>query len=70
MRMEKYTSPASYSYAGLLSAFGAITLNEWAVIVGILTGVGTFIVNWYYKHKESKAKIEMIKRAQDEKKHS
>ncbi|WP_370277276.1 phage holin family protein [Xenorhabdus bovienii] len=32
--------------------FGAWSLNDWAIVVGIICTVGTFAVNWYYKHRE------------------
>lgn len=28
-----------------------ITVQEFALWVGICTGVGTFCINWWYKHK-------------------
>ncbi len=55
MRMpEKYSSPAAIIWGVLTSIFGIFTLDQWAVIVGILCTVGTFAVNWYYKRKEFK----------------
>lgn len=41
--------------AYLASFWGVVmglTIQEFALWIGILTGVGTFIVNWYYKAKE------------------
>lgn len=32
--------------------FGAMSLNEWALLIGIVCTIGTFGVNWYYKRKE------------------
>lgn len=41
--------------ASLASAGGtgiaAFTLNEWALVVGIIATVVTTLLNWYYKHK-------------------
>ena len=41
--------------ASLASAGGtglaAFTLNEWAILVGIIATVVTTLLNWYYKHK-------------------
>ena len=31
---------------------GVLSLNDWAVIIGITCTIGTFGVNWYYKRKE------------------
>lgn len=37
-----------------LSLLGALTLNEWAAIVGIVATVLMTAVNWYYKHAHLK----------------
>ena len=52
--MEKHSSAVSYITGGSLFSWGTITLNDVAMLVGILTGLGTFVVNWYYKRKEDK----------------
>ena len=52
--MEKHASSASYIMGGSLFSWGTLTLNDVAMIVGIATGLGTFLVNWYYKRKEDK----------------
>ncbi|WP_255427283.1 HP1 family phage holin [Serratia sp. JUb9] len=49
--MDKYSSQVSYWVASLLTAAGALTLKDWAVLVGMAVAVGTFAINWYYKHK-------------------
>lgn len=51
MQMDKYISPISYWVASILTAAGAMTLQDWAVLVGIIVAIGTFGVNWYYKRK-------------------
>lgn len=51
MRMEKYSSQLSYWVASMVTAAGAMTLQDWAVLVGIVVAIGTFFVNWYYKSK-------------------
>lgn len=50
-RMDKYSSHLSYWVASILTAAGALTLQDWAVLVGIVVAIGTFVVNWYYKRK-------------------
>jgi len=52
--MEKHSSAVSYITGGGLFSFGALSLNDVAMLVGILTGVGTFVVNWYYKAQDDK----------------
>jgi hypothetical protein len=71
MKMEKYSSHASFSIAWLITAAGAMTLQDWAVLIGILLGIGTFAVNWYYKRKlvnalAGKAAVPDIYRATDD----
>lgn len=52
--MERHSGVVSYATGTGLFGLGALSLNDIAMIVGILTGVGTFLVNWYYKRKEDK----------------
>lgn len=53
MRMqEKYSSPFAYAWGVLTATIGALSLDQWAVLIGILCTVGTFAVNWHYKRKE------------------
>ena len=55
MSMDKVITPLAYSTSGTLLVFG-LTLNDIACIVGILTGIGTFFINLYFKRKEFNAK--------------
>lgn len=50
--VTQYATTAQYLGSGAAVLFG-LTLNEWAALVGILVGIGGFIVNTYYK-RESK----------------
>lgn len=60
---------ASGAWAGKLSAgtgvslfgFGVVTWNDLAMIGGLALGVGTFLVNWYYRHQEFKLKREHLR---------
>lgn len=51
--MERHASFISYTASGG-AIVGGYTTNDWGVLLGILVGVGTFLVNWYYKAKEDK----------------
>lgn len=46
--MEKNSSLAAY----VASVTTVLTLQDLAMVVGILTALGTFVVNWYYKARE------------------
>ena len=41
---------AAYASAGGTFVAG-ITLNEWAIIIGIVATIVTLLMNWYYKQK-------------------
>lgn len=36
---------------------GVLSLNDWAIIIGIVCTIGTFGVNWYYKRKEREDRL-------------
>lgn len=42
------------SIGSFTAAAGAMSLNDIAIWIGIISTVGTFAVNWYYKDKDSK----------------
>ena len=60
--MEKHASFISYSASGG-AIVGGFTTNDWGILLGVIVGVGTFLVNWYYKAKEDERK----ERARNEK---
>lgn len=49
---------AAYITSVLTSIFGALSLNDIAVLVGIICTVGTFAINAYYKRKENQREEE------------
>lgn len=52
MRMDKYSSGTAIGLGSFTAMLGAMSLNDWALIVGIICTLGTFGVNWYYRRKE------------------
>lgn len=56
--MKNIMSGSSYSLGAITTMLGALSLNDWALVVGIGCTLGTFGVNWYYKRKEFKIKFE------------
>ncbi|HAG0868420.1 TPA: hypothetical protein G8127_004875 [Salmonella enterica] len=56
-RMDKIREWFSYSFGGLTAMGGILSLNDWAVIIGILCTVGTFGINWYYKRKRQRSTV-------------
>ena len=52
--MDKHTTIASYTSGLTTTIVGGLSLQELAIWVGIVTTIGTFLVNLYYKRKEDK----------------
>ena len=50
--MEKHSSVWAYLTSLGTALFGGVTLQHVALWVGIITALGTFLVNWYYKARE------------------
>lgn len=46
------TTVMSYATSGASVLTGALTMNQWCMLIGTLCAVGTFLVNWWYKHQE------------------
>lgn len=51
--MEKHSSVWAYGTSLGTALFGGVTLQDVALWVGIITALGTFFVNWYYKAREN-----------------
>lgn len=52
--MDKHSSFTAYTTSIGTGLFGSVTLNEFAIITGIICTLGTFAVNWYYKYRDDK----------------
>ena len=50
--MEKHSTITAYMTSFGTAIFGGVTLQDAALFVGILTAIGTFVVNLYYKQRE------------------
>lgn len=51
--MEGKMTLWSYIVSWLTAMFGALTLQDVALWVGISTAIGTFLVNWYYNRRRT-----------------
>ncbi|HFV9291468.1 TPA: HP1 family phage holin [Serratia fonticola] len=56
-RMDKVREWLSYWVGGITAMGGALSLDKWAVVIGIACTIGTFVVNWYYKRKEREDRL-------------
>lgn len=44
-------------YVGaIMTIFTSLTLHDWGVILGIVFGLSTLLINWYYKDRDMKLK--------------
>ena len=50
--MNQTSSSVAVGTGSATAVFGALSLNDWAIIIGIVCTIGTFAINWYYKRKE------------------
>ncbi|HGE4424045.1 TPA: holin [Escherichia coli] len=51
---DRIREACAYVTGAVTAFFGAITINDIAVFVGILSTIGTFAVNYYFKSQENK----------------
>lgn len=51
--MAAVGSKATYTGAST-SIVAWVLSSEFGILLGILLGLGGFLVNWYYKHKQDK----------------
>jgi len=69
MKMQEKTSLAAYLSSGFLVLVGKVgklvndlTLNDWAIVIGIIIGIATFAANLYFQNRQTRA-IERASRA-------
>lgn len=67
MQITRPDGPEAASYAGaLVSVLSSMTLTEWGVIIGIVTALATFILNWWVKTREEMRAEQAAKRSEEE----
>ncbi|WP_279051567.1 HP1 family phage holin [Cedecea davisae] len=49
--MEKYSAHVSFLSRWVLTTIGFFSIQNWAILIGIFLGIGSFLLNWYYKHR-------------------
>jgi len=62
--MEKHSSVWAYIASVGTALFGGVTLQDAALVIGIVCTVGTFGVNWYYREREAD-RLERLERRGD-----
>lgn len=49
----------SYLFNSFTAIVGVLTLQEWALVVGTLLGVLTYLTNLYFKRREDRRQSEL-----------
>lgn len=59
--MSKSNIPEITSYAGAASSLGvgSLTMNDWAILVGIVMAILTFLLNAWYTRRKDKREQEL-----------
>jgi hypothetical protein len=52
--MSDKTAASAYSTSGLVMYLGTLDWNTICMVGGLVLGILTFAVNWYYKRENSK----------------
>lgn len=55
---EKMVSAVSYG-GGAVSVVSAMTLTDWGIVAGIVTAVGTFLLNYYFQRRRDRREQEL-----------
>jgi Flp pilus assembly protein TadB len=56
------STAASYVASASTTVVGGLTLQEFAVWVGICTAIATFLLNWHYQRKADRRAEQFINR--------
>lgn len=52
--IQRVLSHASYSASVTTAAGSALTVNDWALLLGIILAASTFTTNWVYRARQNK----------------
>lgn len=59
--MGKSTSFSAYITGCITALLGYFSLQEWALVTGIVCTVGAFFINWYFKLREARFRERIAK---------
>ncbi|EAY0746048.1 alpha/beta hydrolase [Salmonella enterica] len=60
MNLEKHTTWLAYLWAFISGLFAQWTLNDYGALIGIILGIGTFLVNRHYKQQSAQAQKDQV----------
>lgn len=61
VRVLDKVGTASYVGAGATTSVGILSVMEWVAIGGLLLGVGTFVVNLYFKWRHDQREERLLR---------
>lgn len=62
---NKLTSICAYAFSFLSGTAGLLSLNEWAILVGILLAFVTFFVNWFFQRRNTNRRDDYLNKKED-----
>ncbi|HGV9179035.1 TPA: HP1 family phage holin, partial [Salmonella enterica subsp. enterica serovar Newport] len=60
LNLEKHTTWLAYLWAFISGLFAQWTLNDYGALIGIILGIGTFLVNRHYKQQSAQAQKDQV----------
>lgn len=52
--MDELRSRLAHGVAWVTIVIGGLSLSDWGIVIGIVTSLGTFAVNWYYARQKAR----------------
>ncbi len=50
---ERVSTPAAYTISTGTATAGMLGIGDWAMIIGILATIATFVMNWYFNRRRT-----------------
>jgi len=50
---ERVSTPAAYTISTGTATAGMLGIGDWAMIIGILATLATFVMNWYFNRRRT-----------------
>jgi len=63
VKAEEIATDSTIFWAGFTTLLGALSVSEWGVIFGIVLGIASFILSWYFKAKNHNLLRDRVERS-------
>lgn len=61
---SQLTAPVSY-WMSAMTFFASLNFERWVTLISLLLAIGTFCINWYYKHLERRDRLKRYQSERD-----